>query len=178
MAVVWRGMTQEELDKAYDQAAYAPNMQVVIARFASSSERVRQRIVSPARFAYGPGENEGLDVYSPSSWKQRSAAGMDKDTSQTRLSSRVQAVRPSPTLNMAAMTRKLKEQGREVIILSMGEPDFDTEEFIKEAGISAIRRNGFISRADVADFLAKQSLSPTYISKTPVLIGKCGLPNL
>lgn len=39
------------------------------------------------------------------------------------------------------MTRKLKEQGREVIILSMGEPDFDTEEFIKEAGISAIRRN-------------------------------------
>ena len=65
MAVVWRGMTQEELDKAYDQAAYAPNMQVVIARFASSSERVRQRIGSPARFAYGPGENEGLDVYSP-----------------------------------------------------------------------------------------------------------------
>ena len=60
---------------------------------------------------------------------------------QARLSSRVQAVRPSPTLNMAAMTRKLKEQGREVIILSMGEPDFDTEEFIKEAGISAIRRN-------------------------------------
>ncbi|MGI9476340.1 MAG: pyridoxal phosphate-dependent aminotransferase [Hyphomicrobiaceae bacterium] len=58
-----------------------------------------------------------------------------------RLSSRVQTVRPSPTLNMAAMTRKLKEQGREVIILSMGEPDFDTEGFIKEAGIAAIRRN-------------------------------------
>ena len=39
-------------------------------------------------------------------------------------------------------------------------------------------RNGFISRADVADFLAKQISSSTYISKTPVLIGKCGLPNL
>ena len=66
---------------------------------------------------------------------------MNTATTNARLSSRVQTVRPSPTLNMAAMTRKLKEQGREVIILSMGEPDFDTEEFIKEAGISAIRRN-------------------------------------
>jgi aspartate aminotransferase len=42
---------------------------------------------------------------------------------------------------MAAMTRKLKDQGREVIILSTGEPDFDTEPFIKEAGIAAIRGN-------------------------------------
>ncbi len=58
-----------------------------------------------------------------------------------RLSSRVRSVRPSPTLSMAAMTRKLQEAGRNVIILSMGEPDFDTEEFIKEAGIAAIRRN-------------------------------------
>ncbi len=66
---------------------------------------------------------------------------MNADAVQQRLSSRVQKVRPSPTLNMAAMTRKLKEQGREVIILSMGEPDFDTEDFIKEAGIAAIRRN-------------------------------------
>ena len=59
-------------------------------------------------------------------------AGMDVDTILKAI---------GPTLNMAAMTRKLKEQGREVIILSMGEPDFDTEEFIKEAGIAAIRRN-------------------------------------
>ncbi len=66
---------------------------------------------------------------------------MDTGAAQSRLSTRVQAVRTSPTLNMAAMTRKLQEQGRKVIILSMGEPDFDTEEFIKEAGISAIRRN-------------------------------------
>lgn len=66
---------------------------------------------------------------------------MTTEAPRNRLSSRVQAVRPSPTLNMAAMTRKLKDQGREVIILSMGEPDFDTEDFIKDAGISAIRRN-------------------------------------
>lgn len=66
---------------------------------------------------------------------------MTTDAAQTRLSARVQAVRPSPTLNMAQMTRKLKDQGRDVIILSMGEPDFDTEDFIKEAGVDAIRRN-------------------------------------
>ncbi len=39
-------------------------------------------------------------------------------------------------------------------------------------------RNGFVSRADVADFLVKQIPSSTYVSKTPVLIGRCGLPNL
>lgn len=66
---------------------------------------------------------------------------MDTKAVSARLSSRVQAVRPSPTLDMAVMTRKLKEEGRDVIVLSMGEPDFDTEEFIKEAGIAAIRRN-------------------------------------
>ena len=43
-------------------------MLVVIARFASNSERVHQRKGSPARFfAFGPRENEGLDIYSPSS---------------------------------------------------------------------------------------------------------------
>ena len=67
MTIVWRGMTQEELDAAYDQAAYAPNMQKILARFASRSADVRQRIGQPLRHAYGPGKNEGLDVYSPSS---------------------------------------------------------------------------------------------------------------
>ena len=59
----------------------------------------------------------------------------------TRLSHRVRAVRPSPTLAMADLTRALRDQGRDVIILSMGEPDFDTEDFIKDAGIAAIRNN-------------------------------------
>ena len=72
---------------------------------------------------------------------KKGIAEMSMEDSQTRLSTRVQSVRPSPTLTMAAMTRKLKKEGREVIILSMGEPDFDTEKFIKEAGIAAIRRN-------------------------------------
>lgn len=66
---------------------------------------------------------------------------MNTGSTPSRLSARVQEVRPPPTLNMAAVTRKLKEQGRDVIILSMGEPDFDTEDFIKEAGLTAIRTN-------------------------------------
>jgi arylformamidase len=65
MTFVWRGMTQAELDAAYDQAAYAPNMQDVLARFARASEAVRTRRGPPVRHAYGPGRNEGMDVYSP-----------------------------------------------------------------------------------------------------------------
>lgn len=39
-------------------------------------------------------------------------------------------------------------------------------------------RNGLIARADVADFLVQQVSDTTYVSKTPVLIGRCALPNL
>jgi aspartate aminotransferase len=65
---------------------------------------------------------------------------MSEPTS-SRLSSRVRALRPSPTLAMGALALRLKEAGRSIIGLSMGEPDFDTEDFIKEAGIAAIRGN-------------------------------------
>ena len=65
MTMIWRGMTQTQLDAAYNQAAYAPNMQTVLARYAANSELVRQRVGSPRRLAYGPGEKEGLDLYSP-----------------------------------------------------------------------------------------------------------------
>ena len=65
MTLVWRDMTQAQLDAAYDQAAYAPNMQEVVARYAANSEAVRQRVGAPQRFAYGSGGKEGLDVFSP-----------------------------------------------------------------------------------------------------------------
>ena len=68
MDIVWRGLTQDELDAAYNQAAYAPNMQEVLARLSAQSEVVRQRIGAPRRFSYGQGENDSLDVYSPSSF--------------------------------------------------------------------------------------------------------------
>ncbi|MHC6154774.1 pyridoxal phosphate-dependent aminotransferase [Bradyrhizobium elkanii] len=50
----------------------------------------------------------------------------------------VKAVRPSETKAMTARAAALKEQGREIITLSQGEPDFDTPENIREAGIQAI----------------------------------------
>ena len=56
-----------------------------------------------------------------------------------KLSSRVQAVKPSPTLAITARAAALRAEGRDVIGLGAGEPDFDTPEHIKEAAIAAIR---------------------------------------
>jgi aspartate aminotransferase len=56
------------------------------------------------------------------------------------LSARVQRVQPSPTLAVTALAADLRAQGRDVIGLGAGEPDFDTPEPIKEAAIEAIRR--------------------------------------
>ena len=56
------------------------------------------------------------------------------------LSKRVQKVKPSPTLAMSARAAKLKSEGKDIIALSAGEPDFDTPKHIAEAGIEAIRK--------------------------------------
>jgi arylformamidase len=61
--LVWLDMDQAALDAAYDQSAYAPNREQILARHASNSEGVRQRLGPPRRFAYGPTPIEGLDVY-------------------------------------------------------------------------------------------------------------------
>jgi arylformamidase len=60
---VWLDMTQAELDAAYDQSAYAPNRDQILARNAANSERARARLGAPRRYAYGPAPVEGLDVY-------------------------------------------------------------------------------------------------------------------
>ncbi|MDH5613261.1 MAG: pyridoxal phosphate-dependent aminotransferase [Gammaproteobacteria bacterium] len=57
-------------------------------------------------------------------------------------SDRVQRVKPSPTLAVTALASQLRAQGRDVIGLAAGEPDFDTPDHIKEAAIKAIQ-NGF-----------------------------------
>ena len=57
------------------------------------------------------------------------------------LSDRVKRLPLSQTLAMAAKARELKEQGIDIINLSIGEPDFNTPEFIKEAAIQAINDN-------------------------------------
>lgn len=59
-------------------------------------------------------------------------------TKEIILSRRVQSIKPSPTLAVSARASALKAQGRDIIGLGVGEPDFDTPEHIKQAGIEAI----------------------------------------
>ena len=54
------------------------------------------------------------------------------------LSTRLNNLSESATLAMAQMSRELQAKGIDVISLSLGEPDFDTPEFIKEAAKKAI----------------------------------------
>jgi aspartate aminotransferase len=55
-----------------------------------------------------------------------------------QLSDRVQQIKPSPTLAVTALAASLKAQGRDVIGLGAGEPDFDTPQHIKDAAVAAI----------------------------------------
>jgi len=57
-----------------------------------------------------------------------------------KLSSRIQRVKPSPTLAVTALANQLRTEGRDVIGLAAGEPDFDTPEHIKQAAIEAIHK--------------------------------------
>jgi aspartate aminotransferase len=54
------------------------------------------------------------------------------------LAERVQRIKPSPTLAISNRAEELQAQGKPIINLSIGEPDFDTPEHIKEAAIRAI----------------------------------------
>jgi aspartate aminotransferase len=49
-------------------------------------------------------------------------------------------IKPSPTIAINDLSKKLKAEGRDIIGLAAGEPDFDTPDNIKEAAIAAIRR--------------------------------------
>lgn len=49
-------------------------------------------------------------------------------------------IKPSPTIAITGLAKELKAQGKDIISLSAGEPDFDTPDNIKEAAIAAIRR--------------------------------------
>ncbi len=55
------------------------------------------------------------------------------------LSDRVNRVKPSPTLVITAKSQELKRAGKDIISLGAGEPDFDTPDHIKAAGIAAIQ---------------------------------------
>ncbi|MGJ8683519.1 MAG: pyridoxal phosphate-dependent aminotransferase [Nonlabens sp.] len=58
-----------------------------------------------------------------------------------QLSNRINNLPVSATLAMAAKARELREQGKDIIGLSLGEPDFNTPDFVKDAAIQAINDN-------------------------------------
>ena len=58
-----------------------------------------------------------------------------------KLSDRINSMEESATIGMAKKSRELKAQGKDVISLSLGEPDFFTPQFIKEAAVDALNNN-------------------------------------
>jgi len=63
---VWLDMDQAELDAAYDQIKYAPNLPQVTRRYATNSDAVRSRLGAPRRVSYGSSPIEALDIYATS----------------------------------------------------------------------------------------------------------------
>ena len=57
------------------------------------------------------------------------------------LSKRINAMATSATLAMAAKARELREAGKDIIGLSLGEPDFNVPKFVKDAAIKAVKDN-------------------------------------
>lgn len=83
-----------------------------------------------------------------------------------QISKRVQSLTPSATLAMSQRSAELKAQGIDVINMSIGEPDFDTPDFIKEAAKKAIDENyshyppvpGYLSlRKAISDKLKREN---------------------
>ncbi len=61
--LVWLDIDQKELDDAYDQIKYAPNLAQIVKRYATNSDAVRARLGAPKRLAYGTTPIEGADLY-------------------------------------------------------------------------------------------------------------------
>src|ERR1700741_54983 len=57
------------------------------------------------------------------------------------LAQRLQRIRPSATVSITARAQRLREQGRDIIVLSVGEADFAAPEHIKAAASQALARN-------------------------------------
>ncbi|WP_299189424.1 pyridoxal phosphate-dependent aminotransferase [uncultured Aquimarina sp.] len=58
-----------------------------------------------------------------------------------QLSDKINKLKASATLAMAAKARELRAEGKDIIGLSLGEPDFNTPDFIKDAAIQAVNDN-------------------------------------
>ncbi|WP_417887788.1 pyridoxal phosphate-dependent aminotransferase [Zunongwangia sp.] len=91
---------------------------------------------------------------------------------QEKLSDRINNLATSQTLAMAAKARELRAEGKDVIGLSLGEPDFNTPDFIKDAAIQAINDNynsytpvdGYVELKDaiITKFKRDNNLTYTY----------------
>ena len=96
------------------------------------------------------------------------------------ISKRVQKVKPSPTLAVTARAAKLKAEGKDIIGLGAGEPDFDTPTHIADAGIEAIRKgitrytgvDGTVELKDAIIAKFKRDNELTYTR--PQIIVSCG----
>lgn len=69
-----------------------------------------------------------------------------------QIARRVKNIKPSLTLEVTSLAKKMKAEGKSVIDFAAGEPDFDTPEYIKNAAIEAIRK-GFTKYTPVTGFL-------------------------
>lgn len=61
--MIFLNYTQAELDRQYDQRAWAPNGPEVVRRYTENSDKIREKLGEPLVFAYGPTPAETLDVY-------------------------------------------------------------------------------------------------------------------
>ena len=69
-----------------------------------------------------------------------------------QLSDRINSVTPSATLEMAAKARELRSAGKDIIGLSLGEPDFNTPDYIKVAAVQAVN-DGYNSYTPVDGYV-------------------------
>ena len=65
-------------------------------------------------------------------------AVLEESTLDLKLSDRVQLIKPSPTLAVTNRAAELRAEGKDIIGLGAGEPDFDTPDHIKAAAAEAI----------------------------------------
>jgi arylformamidase len=63
LSKVFLDYTQKELDAQYNQRAWVPNVEQIVAGMAAASDEVRKKIGEPKNERYGPSELESLDIY-------------------------------------------------------------------------------------------------------------------
>ena len=54
-------------------------------------------------------------------------------------SKRINLIKPSSTMSLTSKANEMRASGEDIIVLTVGEPDFDTPQYIKDAGLTAIQ---------------------------------------